>query len=186
MSKESFSVMEGVIAAGALITSAAAVFIAWDQAKTMRVEQHASVFPAIQVDPYARREVDGIYVGFTVENAGVGPAFIRSARLLNEQDALTGYEEITRLVPGRVDIKFEQLTGRTLAPGVSRDALQLHWNGLAMPTELENAAYASTGDMRMEVCYCSTLDRCWISTSGDRIHPQRVDTCPDASKDGLF
>ena len=81
MSKQSFSWLEGVITVGALVTSAAAVYIAWDQANTMRVEQHASVLPAIQIDRFEEFSNAGLIIGFTVENAGVGPAFIRKAHL---------------------------------------------------------------------------------------------------------
>ncbi len=186
MSKESFSAMEVVIAVGALVTSTAAVYIAWDQAKTMHVEQHASVFPAIQIDPFNSHENGtGLQLGWNVENAGVGPAFIRSARLYQGDTPLTGYEELNSIVPTGADIQFKQLTGRVIAPGVAKDALTLSWRSLVIPRETVNSAYASTDDWRLEVCYCSTLDRCWISESGQRVHPQRVDACT-TYEDGLF
>ncbi len=186
MSKESFSAMEVVIAVGALVTSAAAVYIAWDQAKTMHIEQHASVFPAIQIDPVNTHENGhGLQLGWTVENAGVGPAFIHSARLYQGDTALTGYEELNALLPNGVDIQFKQLTGRVLAPGIGKEALTLSWRSLVLPRETIDRAYASTGDWAMEVCYCSTLDRCWTSRSGQRTHPQPINECPQY-KDGLF
>ena len=186
MSTETFSWLEGIIAAGALVTSAAAVYIAWDQAETMRVEQHASVFPAIQIDPFNSHENgSGLQLGWTVENAGVGPAFIRSARLYQGETPLIGYEELNSIVPTGADIQFKQLTGRVIAPGVAKDALTLSWRSLVIPRETVNSAYASTDDWRLEVCYCSTLDRCWISKSGQRVHPQRVDACT-TYEDGLF
>ncbi|MBB36494.1 MAG: hypothetical protein CME88_18210 [Hirschia sp.] len=187
MSKQSFSLLEGVITVGALVTSAAAVYIAWDQAQTMRVEQHASVFPAIQIDPIeGYSNGGGLTVGFSVENAGVGPAFIGHAKLYKGATPLLGYEEITRIVPSDVDIQFEQLTGRVLAPGVSRNALKLHWREFAIPQEKIDGVYTSTSDWSMEVCYCSTLDRCWISRSGQRVHPHRVETCDQPDETGLF
>ncbi len=186
MSKESFSTMEVVIAVGALVTSAAAVYIAWDQAKTMHVEQHASVFPAIQIDPFnGHTNGSGLELGWMVENAGVGPAFIKSARLLSNSQPITGYEEISGSLPVGVNIEFKQLTGRVLAPGVGKEALKLSWHQIAIPREVIDNAYAATGDWRMEVCYCSTLDRCWTTISGQREHPKRVDACTIAT-DSLF
>ena len=120
MSKQSFSVLEGVITAGALITSAAAVYIAWDQAQVMHAEQHAQVFPAIQIDPIdSYTNGDGVKLGFTVENAGVGPAFIHHAQLVSKGEAFTGYEQVAGMVPSGVDITFQQLTGRVISPGDS-------------------------------------------------------------------
>jgi hypothetical protein len=186
MSKQTFSWLEGVIAVGALVTSAAAVYIAWDQAETMRVEQHASVFPAIQIDPFNHRSNGaGLQLGWQVENAGVGPAFIKSAKLFDGDRQLTGMEDLTSTVPAGVDIESKQLTGRIIAPGVGKDALTLSWRSLVIPAETVNGAYASTSDWRLEVCYCSTLDRCWISKSGDREAPQRVDACT-IPENGLF
>ena len=187
MSKQSFSAMEVVIAIGALTTSAAAVYIAWDQAQTMRVEQHASVFPAIQIDPIsAYTNGNGVKVGFDVENAGVGPAFIKSAQIRANGERLAGFEEVTRRVPHGVDIQAEQLTGRVLAPGVSQEALTLSWREIVMTTEKLNDIYAATDGWEMEVCYCSTLHRCWISRSGQRTEPGKVDVCPALPDVGLF
>ncbi len=187
MSKQSFSVLEGVITAGALVTSAAAVYIAWDQAQVMHTEQHAQVFPAIQIDPIeSYTNGDGVKLGFVVENAGVGPAFIGSARLLANDAPLNGYEEISSLVPSGVDIDFQQLTGRVVSPGDSREAMTLHWRDMLIPTAKLDRIYASTDGWKLEVCYCSTLDRCWISTSGSRTHPARIEACPANNDTGLF
>ena len=187
MSKQSFSWLEGIITVGALVTSAAAVYIAWDQAVTMRVEQHASVFPAIQIDPIeSYSNGDGLTVGFTVENAGVGPAFIGHARLYDGETPLLGYEEITSVVPTDADLEYQQLTGRVLAPGVSSEALTLHWRTFALPQETVDAVYTATAQWSMEVCYCSTLERCWVSRSGQRVHPHRVEACDTPEDAGLF
>ncbi|WP_018997255.1 hypothetical protein [Hirschia maritima] len=186
MSTETFSWLEGIIAAGALVTSAAAVYIAWDQAETMRVEQHASVFPAIQIDPYNTHENgSGLQLGWSVENAGVGPAFIRSARLYDADTALTGYEELNSILPTGADIQFKQLTGRVIAPGISKDALTLSWRSLVIPRETVDRAYSSTADWTLEICYCSTYDHCWTSTSNQRTHAKRVESCTTYD-DGLF
>ena len=187
MSSENFSILEAVMTIGALVTSAAAVYIAWDQAQVMHADQHASVFPALQIDPvesYSNGE--GLTVGFTVENAGVGPAFVRSARLLENSVPLKGVEEITAVVPSGVNVNFTQLTGRVIAPGVARNALTLQWRGIGIPREKIDGVYASTGNLAMEVCYCSTLDRCWISKSGARTHPVRDDACFDHNETSPF
>lgn len=186
MSKQTFSWLEGVIAAGALVTSTAAVYIAWDQAQTMHVEQHASVFPAIQIDPFnSRTNGSGLQIGWQVENAGVGPAFIKSAQLFDGAKALTGIEQVVGSVPTGADVEFKQLTGRIIAPGVSKDALTLSWRSIVLPAETVSGAYESTADWRLDVCYCSTLDRCWLTRSGDREQPKRVQAC-EKPEGGLF
>ena len=42
--------VEMLIAICAVLTSAIAVFIAWDQGRVMRAQQHGAVYPVIQID----------------------------------------------------------------------------------------------------------------------------------------
>lgn len=186
MSKQSFSLLEGVIALGALVTSSAAVYIAWDQAQTMRVEQHASVLPALQIDRFEEDEGASVSVGFTVENAGVGPAFVMSATLTNDDQQMAGYENLAGVVPSGMEMSVEPLSGRVIAPGDEQTALRMRWRADPMETaDTKGDIYVATDKLAMEICYCSTLQRCWISKSNQREHPKQVDSCKK-TKEGLF
>jgi len=43
---------EMLIAICAVLTSVIALFVAWDQGRVMRAQQHGSVYPVLQVDGF--------------------------------------------------------------------------------------------------------------------------------------
>ncbi len=185
MSKQSFSLLEAIIAVGALVTSSAAVFIAWDQAQIMRTEQQAAVLPVLQLDRYEKSNGATIDVGFKVVNAGVGPAFIMSATVTQDGQKVAGYEELSALVPSGMRLDYESMSGRVLAPGAGDDALHMTWPADMMAASPQ-AIYTSTDGLAMEMCYCSTLGRCWVSKSSQRVHPKSVAKCDPPGKEGQF
>ena len=187
MSKQSFSFMESIIAIGALVTSSAAVYIAWDQAGVMHSEQHLSVMPAIQIDRFELDEGASVTVGFNIENAGVGPAFLKSATLSKKGEPIEGQEHLASEVPLGVVPTFSQMSGRVLAPGVMKQALTMQWRADALEPGQKSEIYTKTDGLALEICYCSTLNRCWVSKSNTREHPKQLPgACPAPKKGGLF
>ena len=193
MSKQSFSFMESIIAIGALVTSSAAVYIAYDQAGVMHTEQRASVLPALQIDKFDLDEGSTVNVGFNVENAGVGPAFIQSATLTNKGEAIEGQEHLTSDLPNPsglpegLAVVVEPMTGRVIAPGVMKQAILLRWKSDSLDPISRRAIYTKTDGLALEICFCDTLKNCWVSRSEARAHPKQVSgACPIPKKGGLF
>jgi hypothetical protein len=190
MSKQSFSFMESIIAIGALVTSSAAVYIAWDQAGVMHTEQRAGVLPALQIDSFETEDNSNIYFGFNVENAGVGPAFLYSATLSKKEGALEGEEHLRNEMPPAFGFlaETEPMSGRVIAPGVSKQAVKLTWR--VDPGDLneeKRKINVATGDLALEICYCDTLKNCWTNKSGASAHPKQISgACPAPKKGGLF
>jgi len=116
-------ILNTALGISAVAISAAAAFIAWDQAQTAKVQKDASVLPAIQIDRFENDEGASISVGFDVENAGIGPAFMRSATLRDGDEELQGYEHLSGVVPLGMKLDVEQLTGRTLCTEFTGTAL---------------------------------------------------------------
>src|SRR5689334_14879997 len=187
---KTFSFMEGIIAIGALVTSATAVYIAYDQASVMHTEQRATVLPALQIDSFETEDNANIYFGFNVENAGVGPAFLYSATLSQKEGPLEGEEHLRNEMPQglKFTVETEPMSGRVIAPGVSKQALKLTWqvDPQEHSEELRKINVA-TGDLALEICYCDTLKNCWQAKSGSSSHPKPVSgACPMPKKGGLF
>jgi len=179
------TIFNATIALGALVASAAAVFIAWDQAETAKVQKDASVLPAIQIDRFEKDEGASVSVGFDVQNAGIGPAFMKSATLRDGDEELQGYEHLSGVVPPGMRMDVEQLTGRTLAPGVEQSALTMRWSTDPLEGAPKDRIYVATENLSLEICYCSTLDKCWVAKSGDRKQPKPVEACQEP-EGGLF
>jgi hypothetical protein len=180
---KTFSFLEGVIALGALTTSSAAVFIAWDQAQIMRADQQSAVQPAIQIDRWDLDEGASVSSGFNIENAGVGPAFIKSATLYKvsgkNKEKVDGLEGLATVMPSGMVPETEQLTGRTMAPALERTAIRMRWRSDFAEPAQRMSIFVATGELQLEVCYCSTFDRCWVATSGSREHPRQISgVCP--------
>jgi hypothetical protein len=193
MSKQSFSFMESIIAIGALVTSSAAVYIAYDQAGVMHTEQRASVLPALQIDKFDLDEGSTINVGFNVENAGVGPAFIQSATLTNKGEPVEGQEHLTsdlpnpRGTPDGLAVIIEPMTGRVIAPGVMKQAMLLRWASDSLEPIQRSSIYTKTDGLALEICFCDTLKNCWVAKSESRAHPKPISgACPAPKKGGLF
>ncbi len=178
-------ILNTVLGVCAVAISATAAFIAWDQAQTAKVQKDASVLPAVQIDRFETDEGASVSVGFDVQNAGVGPAFMKSATLRDGGEVLEGYEHLSGVVPMGMKLDVEQLTGRTLAPGVEQTALRMRWSTDPLEGAPKNKIYVATDKLSLEICYCSTLDKCWVAKSGDRSQPKPVDVCP-APEGGLF
>ena len=68
---------EMLMAIAAFVTSIAAVWVAWEQSRLMRVQQHASMRPILTSGAGMN---EGLLT-FHVANVGVGPALVRSAEL---------------------------------------------------------------------------------------------------------
>ena len=178
-------ILNTALGISAVAISAAAAFIAWDQAQTAKVQKDASILPAIQIDRFETDEGASVSVGFDVQNAGIGPAFMRSATLRDGDEELQGYEHLSGIVPMGMKLDVEQLTGRTLAPGVEQTALRMRWSTDPMEGAPKDRIFVATDKLSLEICYCSTLEKCWVAKSGDRSQPKSVDVCPEP-EGGLF
>src|SRR5262245_36431493 len=151
---KTFSFMEGIIAIGALVTSSTAVYIAYDQASVMHSEQRATVLPAIQIDSFQTEDNNMLYFGFNVENAGVGPAFLYSATLSKKEGPLEGEEHLRNEMPAAfgLEVETEPMSGRVIAPGVSKQALRLKFRVDPMEnSEEKRKVNVATGDLALEI-----------------------------------
>jgi hypothetical protein len=114
-----------------------------------------------------------------VSNRGVGPANVKRMRVfVDGTPAPTWLAAEKALLPGAaVTIGSTRMVVGTLSPGQEIDAFLVSNERLALGMFLARRRLA------VELCYCSTLDDCWIA-SGHGVRddaPTRVAECtPDA------
>lgn len=174
---------ELVIAVCAVLTSAVAVFIAWDQGRVMRAQQHGAVFPVLQVDGFTSRQMDRLSLGIRISNTGVGPALIEQVGVRRGNEVLETLTPYRASLPGGYNISHTSLTGRSLAPGSQVTALEISWPEDKI-TEAEFYAVATDWSvLELELCYCSVFDRCWLARDLDQKRPVRTKTCERGDKD---
>jgi hypothetical protein len=174
---------EMLIAICAVLTSVIALFVAWDQGRVMRAQQHGSVYPVVQMVGFVSRVPDHVSLGLNISNSGVGPALIESVTMLKDKtplDSLTAYRD---RLPAGYDISWTGLTGRALAPGAQVTALEISWPRESITDGQLYQIAAEWGELEMEVCYCSVFDRCWLARDLDRERAVRVPACERGTSD---
>jgi hypothetical protein len=175
---------QALTAVGAMVVGLAALFVAWDQARVMRAQQHGAVYPALQMDGFISYQNGRQSVGLRVTNSGVGPAVIEEVVLLRDGEPSDDFRTVIDLAPEGHDISWSTMIGRVLAAGDDVEPIQLSWFADA-PYQPEMSEIAEEwAHWDVSICYCSVFDRCWRSaTTGVGMRPERVAHCERPSYD---
>ncbi|WP_417483514.1 hypothetical protein [Maricaulis sp.] len=170
---------------GAMLVGIAALFVAWDQGRVMRAQQHGAVYPVLQVDGFVSTMPTEASLGITVANNGVGPALIRRVSLYRDGELQTGLEPYRTQLPDGYNLSWAGLTGRALAPNESVTPIQIRWSRADItPPEL-SAAASSWNAWEVRVCYCSVFDRCWETVPAGGALARRVNQCETGADDAF-
>jgi len=175
---------EMLIAVCAVITSAIAVFIAWDQGRVMRAQQHGSVYPVLQADGYVSANPHVREIGVRFRNSGVGPALIESVDMLEGDKKLDNLDAYRDSLPGGYDLSWTSMVGRAVAPGETINALRISWPVDEISGKVQAETAVKWGELTMQVCYCSVFKRCWEVEGLSKNSPaRRVKTCTRSEED---
>lgn len=175
--------VEFLVAICALLTSAMAVFMAWDQGRVMRAQQHGAVFPVLQVDGFVSTTPNAVSMGVRVGNSGVGPALIEDVSIVREDRPFTDLSEYHQRLPQGFDLSWAGLTGRSLAPGAEVTPMQISWDHDSITPALFAATAEEWSRLDIRVCYCSVFDRCWVTSMNSTSRAGRTDRCPSGRPD---
>ena len=176
--------VEFLVAICALITSVMAVFMAWDQGRVMRAQQHGMVFPVLQVDGFAESKDDSVVVGITVTNSGVGPALIESVRLLIDGVETNGFIEYVESNPLEgYDLRWSAITGRALPPGTSVMPIEFEWPDEDFSRDALRQITVDSLSWNLEICYCSVFGKCWQTRELGRSRAKPIDACEPSDVD---
>jgi hypothetical protein len=181
---------EMLIAVCAVISSIAAVYIAWDQARVMRSQEKADVWPMIQLTHQTNVEAGETSYTFDIKNAGVGPALIDDYIIMVPGEGWTkDFKSMVRyLLPesiGEPGWANTSLDGRVLRQGDGVMAVRGIWAPServrsAMQERIDEYVSGERGAAEVFVCYCSILDDCWVSTTlTSHLRPEPVKSCGD-------
>ncbi|MDX1293116.1 MAG: hypothetical protein R3265_09910 [Hyphomonas sp.] len=155
--------VEMLIAICAVLTSAIAVFIAWDQGRVMRAQQHGAVYPVMQIDGFVSKSADTASMGIHVSNSGVGPALIEQVRMLRNDEPIASLTPYVDRMPSGYDLSWTSLVGRAVAPGSKVAPLRVDWLRDEISDEQLDAVAKEWSQLDAEICYCSVFERCWVT-----------------------
>lgn len=178
--------VDKLIGGCALIASLAAVFIAWDQGRVMRAQQHGEVYPVLQIDGFIASLEGQVELGLRVSNNGVGPALIEAVDLAVDGAEVSNLRTLLTELPPRSSDSWSSLAGRAMAPGERVEVLSLRWRGEDL-TEADGAAISAfaeqASDWNFRICYCSVFRRCWATLRTGTARADRVQRCEQRDTD---
>lgn len=174
---------ELIIAACAVLTSAIAVFIAWDQGRVMRAQQHGAVFPVLQANGFVSVSPDSRKMGLIFENSGVGPALIESVEVRVGDTPVSSLDAHRSRLPEGYQLSWSSMVGRAIAPGDEVVAVDVTWPRDAIDQAQHNQAAADWSGLTFTVCYCSVFDRCWKGNYLNDERTERVRKCERSTQD---
>jgi hypothetical protein len=176
--------VEMVIAICAVVTSALAVFIAWDQGRVMRAQQHGAVYPVLQADGYVSADLDERLMGVKFRNSGVGPALIEAVEMLEDGGRVSDLISYRDALPDGYNLSWTSMVGRAIAPGEEIDALRISWPADAISAAEQARTATEWGKLTMRICYCSVFERCWkVDGLSENRPAQQVKACKRSERD---
>ena len=166
----------------AITVSVVALYVAWDQSRVMRAQQHADVWPALQIGTQYVTMDEYLTIELAVENNGIGPALVDSVTAYGDGQPRGHWEDLAGFRPEglpRPGMWTGALFGEILAPGEEYTLAQLTWPNLPEVRTGVDDFRQAVSTLEVEVCYCSVYGRCWTATL-DRRSSRPVDTpsCP--------
>ena len=186
--------LEMVIAVCAVITSVVALIIGWDQARIMRLQQKADVWPMIQITHQTDYNDQHVSYAVQFENAGVGPALIDSHYIyIPGADGESGFLDLVDYAApesfGQPQLGTSSLDGRVIRQGAILVPIQASWVATPETTSALQSRVDQfvSGDLEPAVvfsCYCSILEECWVSsTLEEQTRPAKVKSCTTLQRD---
>ncbi len=171
-----------VIAICALLVSTLATAATWWQSRVVGQQLSAQVWPYVSlVNTLSPDKIE-----ISIANDGSGPAVIKSAILSVDGKPQRTIGQALQAIAGPVPRRRRHvhLTTSSLNPGtvvrpMTTRAIVSFESSEAVPPLLRQLPRA-----RLEICYCSVLDTCWIAATRQDF-PVPVVSCPDRSRDEL-
>ncbi len=144
-----------------------------------------------QVWPYMIVGNNDLAQSLVVDNKGMGPAIVRSVQVRIDGKPQPDWNQVLATL-GMPPHHFIQTTVNqyVLSPGEQLQIIRFPDKDL-----WQHFHDAASNRMSVDICYCSTLDECWVSSNGNVIGPasmalqlrvKQVGQCPRLSPSDVF
>lgn len=179
---------ETVGSVSAMVVGVASLFVAMNEAGSVRRQQAAAVLPIVKMTTFNSSSDEGTIVSLEVENVGIGPAFIEAERMSLDgtpiipsegQTAASALREVIADDVGDAGFWTSRLEGEIMRSGDSFPLFSATWR----PETEGRGAYAGAlirrlfNDLDLEICYCSVFDECWETTVNAEERPKPIKSC---------
>lgn len=177
---------ETVGSISAIVVAVGSLFVALDEAKSVRRQQAASVLPImVFATPYSTEE-DDLSFRIDLANVGVGPAFIDHATLKWMGDEIESFEDLRWIIDEQAGENAQYWTngleGRIYGGDTDGLLFEVRWDQYDAKTRqaAQDVSQSLWSHLEVDVCYCSVYDRCWRTELGRLGRPDRAERCTPA------
>jgi hypothetical protein len=167
---------QSLTALTAIVLSVVALFVAWDQSRVMRAQQHGALIPIVELGQTLSNDEEGVSFELMVRNEGVGPAFVEHVSLRRDGVPVLSANELIASLPPGAGRSWGSSNGLTLGVGEDVMLLTLSWEAGQVDTAAFYQMIEALQSWQFDVCYCSVFGRCWESTLG-AMRAERVAVC---------
>lgn len=161
----------------ALATSAYQARLMRDQTQLMQVQSRASVWPSLAIGENDVHSSTEDSFTWRVDNNGVGPAKIESVTVSLDGKPYRDWQSVAAVLAPDQPFHASQssINGLVMPPGLNRETT-VEMVKLSDPV-LARAFHNAQSRFKIEICYCSVYDDCWIANINDRGKTPPVDRC---------
>lgn len=167
-----------VLSVAGVVVAVVALYAALTESTAVRQQTAAAVWPFVQLAIMDSDTGETAEFAISFTNVGVGPAKMRTIRLLIDGMAARDWASAVARMGGQVSeqVGRDFIRGRVLSPGESVVAFRTTDPELARRLQ---ATVVNPGSS-IAFCYCSIFDECWLADSSkDLQNPEAVQACPD-------
>lgn len=155
-----------------------ALYAALDESAAVRRQTAAAVWPYVQFSIEDFDTGDTAQFAISMTNAGVGPAKIRSLKIVFDGEPVAGWQALMERVyhgdAGPFNRNF--ISNRVLSPGEKVEIFRTNEPNVARSLQ----ASVATPATYLIYCYCSIFNECWLVDSRNNMqNPGEVGDCPD-------
>ena len=155
-----------------------ALYAALSESSAVRQQTAAAVWPFVQLSIEDSDTGDAADFTLSFTNAGVGPAKMRTMRLVVDGEPVRDWADAVNRMGGQLsdNVNRNFISNRVLRPNERVDSF--HTSDLELARNFQAAM--SNPENYITFCYCSIFDECWTADSRrDLQNPEKVDVCPD-------
>ncbi|MDX1396298.1 MAG: hypothetical protein R3195_18095 [Gemmatimonadota bacterium] len=166
-----------IVAFAALVVSICAVVLSFNEVRLVRSQTEASVWPHLRTGVNVNYTSDGDTYVLRVTNSGVGPARIRSFRVLLDGEPVHTWTEVKEALTGDPEVSvYNTVNGHVLPAGEEIRAFA------EFDAETIRTLSSEWNRVAFVYCYCSVLDNCWVvdgreGRGGQEDEHREVDEC---------
>jgi len=153
---------------------------AW-QTRLMQGQARASVWPFLSIGYSYSSNTDTDGFVWHIDNNGVGPARIEAVSLSLDGKPMKNWVDVMKALGATspINVSTTSFNGDVIPPSLNREttikAIRVHQREVA-------ALFKSAVDrFKMDVCYCSVYDECWVA----HWQQSKVDAVERCAADGV-